>query len=355
MDLQRGQNMMRPFVNEKFKNAVEGRSQSTPPIWFMRQAGRYHQHYQKLKEKHDFMALCKVPELAAQVALGPIEDFDFDVSILFSDLLFPLEALGLGLTYAPGPQFDRVLTPKDLPKLRSHDEALAHLDFQNHAARLTRELLPRDKSLIGFVGGPWTLFGYAVAGGHDGHLIPAKTQMSFFDDFCERLVPLLIDNIALQFEGGVELVMIFDTSAGELDPLIFNHAVVPKLEALARAWPGRLGYYSKGTQGAHVRRLRESGHWAGFGFDHRWDLPSLLRSKASGLNQGFVQGNFDQALLFQDPDDFKKSLQRYLATYLELTEIERAPWVCGLGHGVLPKTPEANVRRFIETVRTTFA
>ena len=103
--------------NEKFQNALKRIPQAVPPVWMMRQAGRYHKHYQALKEKHDFMTLCKEPELAAQVAMGPIEDFDFDVSILFSDLLFPLEALGMHLEYAPGPKFSKNLEMSKLATL----------------------------------------------------------------------------------------------------------------------------------------------------------------------------------------------------------------------------------------------
>ena len=95
--------------NLLFRNALKRVSQKTPPIWFMRQAGRYHTHYQNLKKNYSFEDLCKNPELAAQTALGPIEDFDFDVSILFSDILFPLEALGMSLKYNPGPVFGKFI------------------------------------------------------------------------------------------------------------------------------------------------------------------------------------------------------------------------------------------------------
>ena len=162
----------------RFQNALKLKPQDVPPIWFMRQAGRYHKHYQKLRERHGFMELCKEPELAAEVALGPVNDFDFDVAILFSDLLFPLEALGMGLVYDPGPKLDRRLTREELAHLRSVDEAVAHLEFQKKALELTRERLPKEKSLIGFVGGPWTLFTYAIGTGHDGDLISAKSQKS---------------------------------------------------------------------------------------------------------------------------------------------------------------------------------
>ena len=100
--------------NKRFSNAINKVSQKVPPIWFMRQAGRYHSHYQGLRKKHSFVELCKEPELAAEVAMGPINDFDYDVAILFSDILFPLESLGLRLDYKPGPTFENLLTPDSL-------------------------------------------------------------------------------------------------------------------------------------------------------------------------------------------------------------------------------------------------
>src|SRR6266704_3166366 len=102
----------------RFQNAMARRSQSTPPIWLMRQAGRYHKHYQALREKYSFMDLCKRPELAAEVALGPVLDFDFDAAILFSDLLFPLEALGMGLSYDPAPKLGMRLSEENIARLR---------------------------------------------------------------------------------------------------------------------------------------------------------------------------------------------------------------------------------------------
>ena len=103
--------------NKKFSNAINNFPQKVPPIWFMRQAGRYHSHYQQLRKINSFVELCKTPELAAEVAMGPIDDFDYDVAILFSDILFPLESLGLKLDYAPGPIFDRFLKKEDLTKI----------------------------------------------------------------------------------------------------------------------------------------------------------------------------------------------------------------------------------------------
>ena len=189
---------MAKIHNKKFENALNGVAQAVPPIWFMRQAGRYHAHYQERRAKHSFMDLCKKPELAAEVALGPVEDFDFDVSILFSDLLFPLESLGMGLDYNPAPSLAWNLDQTTIGKLANPDEAIAGVEFQAEALHKTREVLPDDKSLIGFVGGPWTLFGYAVEGSHKGGLIQTKANLSLWPKFCEKMVPFLKKNIALQ-------------------------------------------------------------------------------------------------------------------------------------------------------------
>ena len=330
----------------RFQNALARRPQATPPIWLMRQAGRYHWHYQALRAKHSFMDLCKQPELAAEVALGPVRDFDFDAAILFSDLLFPLEALGMGLEYTDrGPQLGWQLDENSFSRLRSADDAWPGLHFQGEAVRATRERIPDDRSLIGFVGGPWTLFVYAVEGTHKGSLGKSKNLLSLFSRFCETLVPLLERNIELQLDNGAEIVMIFDTAAGELSPSLFLSEVVPQLQKLTDRSGPRIGYYSKGTQPAHLRHeLFAEGALAGLGIDHRWDLSEAFEISA----HGFVQGNFDQTMLLSERTEFEKHLRNYLAP---LADCSPAGWICGLGHGVLPGTPEDNVRLFVDTVR----
>ena len=391
----------------RFQSALARRSQSTPPIWLMRQAGRYHKHYQALREKYSFMDLCKRPELAAEVALGPVLDFDFDAAILFSDLLFPLEALGMGLEYTEnGPQLEWQLNEQTISQLRSVEEAWPHLLFQGDAVHATRERLPSSRSLIGFIGGPWTLFAYAVEGSHKGSLIESKKLIALFPRFCEVMVPLLARSIELQLNSGAELVMIFDTAAGELSPNVFKAEIMPQLRVLtekvsfeslpkeprsgemfienqnelppgssfrsetdsafAHKWAQRedgsdrfykhriptgffpeasVGYYSKGTQPAHLRQaLFTEGGFAGIGVDHRWDL----REAFDLFPNGFVQGNFDQALLLCERNELRRHLDYYLAP---LAELPRTGWICGLGHGVLPGTPEDNVKLFVDAVR----
>lgn len=338
-------------VNENFQRALRGETNVTPPIWFMRQAGRYHSHYQGLRTRHSFVTLCKEPELAAEVAYGPIRDFDFDVAILFSDLLFPLEALGFPLTYDPGPKLGMTLNPQNVHQLKDLGEAIDKMEFQRQAMQATRTRLPQGKSLIGFVGGPWTLFTYACEGEHAGNLVTAKTQIPLYRDFAAQMVPLLIANIEMQLEGGAEMVMVLDTAAGELSPGLFRRWIEPDLAQLVALFPGQVGYYAKGVQGAHMLGLQRDSRWAGFGFDHRWELEGLLQERRSG----FVQGNFDQALLLAPPDEFKTHLELYLKPLRDLSPEQRRGWVCGLGHGVLPQTPERSVREFVARLREVYA
>src|ERR1043165_7044055 len=170
--------------NIRFQNALRRIPQPTAPIWLMRQAGRYHRHYQDLRRRFSFMDLCKQPELAAQVALGPVLNFDFDAAILFSDLLFPLEALGMGLEYTDaGTHIGCELTPETLSRGRDVERACPNLLLQGEAMKETRALLPAEKSLIGFVGGPWTLFVYAVEGSHK-NVDTAAEEIKTLQPFC---------------------------------------------------------------------------------------------------------------------------------------------------------------------------
>lgn len=339
-------------MNQNFQNAIQRIPQNTPPIWFMRQAGRYHKHYQALRAKHSFEQLCKIPELAAEVAMGPIEDFDFDVAILFSDILFPLEGFGMGLEYTDqGPRLEFQLDANTIQRLGTVEKAVEFMSFQHEAMKITRERLPKNKSLIGFIGGPWTLFVYAVEGSHAGSLTKSKNLLPLFPVFMEKMLPMLMKNIDLQLKGGAETVMIFDTAAGEVSPAIFQSYIQPILEKIVQKFPNKVGYYSKHTQRSFFNQDFLNQSWTGMGFDHRWNLPETMNIRQSG----FIQGNFDQSLLFMDTDQLKKELNQYLAPYQNLTQQQRAGWVCGLGHGVLPKTPEAHVHLFIETVRKVFA
>ena len=340
-------------VKNTFQRALLGEPLRVPPIWMMRQAGRYHRAYQDLRREHGFEELCRVPALAAEVAMGPIRDFDFDAAILFSDLLFPLEALGMSLSYDEGPpRLDGPLDADRIARCRSLEEALSRLRFQADAVALTRRLLPAEKGLIGFVGGPWTLFVYAMEGSHAGAMRVAKSSWQLYRQFAAKMVPLIRATIARQLQAGADVVMVLDTAAGELPPAYFDRDVAPGLVDLARAFPGQLGYYAKAAHPSLYTSSMTAAPWGGVGIDSRWDLASAL---AQPGRKGFVQGNFDPAWLFLPHDDLVAAIAQFLAPIRALDAHQRRGWICGLGHGVLPGTPESAVRTFVTSVREAFA
>ena len=339
--------------------ALARRNAGRPPVWFMRQAGRYHRHYQALRARHEFMALCKQPALAAEVTMGPIEDFGFDAAILFSDLLFPLEALGMGLRYEPGPKLDWYLRgPADLPRLRAGAQALSQLEFQAEAIRVLRPRLGAERALIGFVGGPFTLYAYAVAGSHQGFTRQGLLGLEdgLYTGFCQRLVDLLADNMVLQARAGADCVALFDTAAGALDAVQFaRHAVAPLAQVVARfraSCPHTpLIYYSRDTGPDHWRTL-EPLDLQCLGVDWRHVLADAL---AAQTPRWCLQGNLDPDWLLMPAVELEPRVRTVFARVAALPAATRAAWVCGLGHGVLQQTPESNVRLVLKIQREMFA
>jgi len=346
-------------VAETLLSAALGRRNTgRPPVWFMRQAGRYHRHYQALRGRYEFMELCKRPELATAVTLGPIEDFDFDAAILFSDLLFPLEAMGMGLSYEPGPRLAWHLESRaDLPRLRGGAPAAAHMEFQAEALRMLRPRLRADKALIGFVGAPFTLYAYAVAGSHEGfsrHGL-AGLEDGLYQGFCERLTELLAANMVLQAQAGADCVALFDTAAGALSAQQFAQHVAgplaPVIAAFRRHCPlTPLIYYSRDTGPDHWRAL-EPLDLQCLGIDWRHDLADTLRAQSPRWS---VQGNLDPDWLLLAPEELGSRARAVWERVAALPASARAGWVCGLGHGVLQHAREDNVRLLIKLQREIF-
>ena len=337
--------------------ALHRRNDGRPPVWMMRQAGRYHSHYQSLKRYNDFISLCREPQLAAETALGPIHDFNFDAAILFSDLLFPLEAMGMGLVYDPGPKLDfhlRALT--DVEKLRGGAELATRLQFQADALRLTRQRLRADKGLIGFVGGPFTLYVYAAAGSHEkAEQAVAGLTNGIYDAFNAKLLDLLAANMALQSGAGAECIALLDTAAGEIDAVTYGRHVVPVLADLLERFrkldaTTPVLYYSRGTGPEYWDQLTDL-PIQGLGIDWRQDLAATLERYAQ---RWAIQGNVDPEWLHLPAAELEHRLREYFARIRALPPALRRGWICGLGHGVLQRTPEANVRRFVALQREIF-
>jgi len=337
--------------------ALHRRNDGRPPVWMMRQAGRYHSHYQSLKRYNDFISLCREPQLAAETALGPIHDFNFDAAILFSDLLFPLEAMGMGLVYDPGPKLDfhlRALT--DVEKLRGGAELATQLQFQADALRLTRQRLRADKGLIGFVGGPFTLYVYAAAGSHEkAEQAVAGLTNGIYEAFNAKLLDLLAANMALQSGAGAECIALLDTAAGEIDAVTYGRHVVPVLADLLARFrkldaTTPVLYYSRGTGPEYWDQLTDL-PIQGLGIDWRQDLAATLERYAQ---RWAIQGNVDPEWLHLPAAELEHRLREYFARIRALPPALRRGWICGLGHGVLQRTPEANVRRFVALQREIF-
>jgi uroporphyrinogen decarboxylase len=338
--------------------ALARKNEGRPPVWFMRQAGRYHSHYQGLKAQHSFMDLCKTPALACEVTMGPIRDFNFDAAILFSDLLFPLEAMGMGLTYEPGPKLGwHLKSREDLARLQGGAARAQMISFQEEALRLLTLKLPPTKGLIGFVGGPMTLFSYAVCGGHAGDLDDARQGLTDgrYAGFTEKLRELLVANMSLQIRGGAQALAVFDTSAGEFSLDQYKTHGVPELKRVFEDFkskhPGTpVIYYSRGTGPAHWELLKGL-PIACLGIDWHHDLPEVLKTWTPHFA---IQGNVDPEWLHLPADELEKRLKDLFQRVRAAGRVARQAWVCGLGHGVLQKTPEDNVRLFMRIQKKIF-
>ena len=338
--------------------ALARRNLGRPPVWFMRQAGRYHSHYQGLKRQVDFITLCKDPKWAAETAMGPVHDFNFDAAILFSDLLFPLEVMGMGLRYDPGPKLDfHLQTPADLQRLKGGAALAQGLQFQAEAVTLTRRRLRADKGLIGFVGGPFTLYVYAAAGSHENAAaaLPGLSN-GLYAGFNDKLLDLLAHNMALQARAGAEVVALFDTAAGEIDATLYREQVVPVLADLLARFrkldpTTPVTYYSRGTGPAHWDSL-DGLPFQCLGIDWRHDLVEVLQRYG---DRYAIQGNVDPDWLLLPAAELEQRLRAWFAPLQQLTVQQRQGWICGLGHGILQKTPEANVRLFLKIQRELFA
>lgn len=337
--------------NKKFKNALERKSQACPPIWLMRQAGRYHDHYQSLKKNYTFEELCKKPRLAAETAMGPINEFDFDVAILFSDILFPLEALGMDLSYNPGPQFGLHLDEENAGSLLTNQNPIDFMDFQGEAIERTIERLPEEKSLIGFVGGPWTLIAYACNVNKDlSDISISNFQIGLLENV---ILPLLKENIKLQLNAGAEIVMIFDSAAHQLADEDFKIYLDKTFNELAKEFPNKVGYYAKDGINYDIiidKKNQEGIALAGMGLDSSIDLKDYFNQTGNG----FIQGNFSENFLTLPYEQFLPKLEDFINHMADLRPDDRLGWVCGLGHGVLKTTPQENVKAFVTKIRENF-
>src|SRR5919106_5067325 len=219
--------------SSRFLKACRREPVDTTPVWFMRQAGRYMSEYRALREKHSLLEICATPDLATEVTLQPIRRIDVDAAILFSDLLLPLEPMGLPFDFiqGEGPQIERPLaSPQDIDRLRTFEprEALAHV---LEAIEQIKAALGGRVPLIGFAGAPFTLASYAIEGGHSANFAKTKALMYGHPDawhrLCETLASVVADYLNAQIEAGVDAVQVFDSWVGALGPADYREFAMP--------------------------------------------------------------------------------------------------------------------------------
>ncbi len=326
------------------------------PVWFMRQAGRYHSHYQTLRAKHGFMELCKNPELACEVTMGPVNEFKFDAAILFSDILFPLEQLGMGLSYEEGPPSLKFKLHhlSDFEKISITKEAEIFYRFQQDALKLLNKRLSPETTLLGFVGAPFTLFCYATIGSHSGALVDPKLGLTDgrYDKFLEILVPQLLKNMYMQAENS-DAVCLFDTAAGELCLSDFKEFILPTLKQITATFKHKyknkkVVYYSKLTHLHYLKEIQDDNIDV-LAIDWRLDLNRCLKELG---NDYFIQGNIDPSWMFLPWDRLQQNLDTYWKQISNNPNLSK--WICNLGHGVMPKTPENNILNTVNFIHSTF-
>ncbi len=332
---------------ELFLANARGEWTEKTPVWLMRQAGRYMADYRRIRQDRSFEGICRTPHLAAEVTLQPLRAFDFDAAIIFSDILFILEPLGISLKYDPGPVLEPYLeSPDQASKYRAFDAA-GQLEFVGRALVETRRQLGPDVALLGFSGAPFTLFCYLCGTrGHFG-LYNAVKFLTRYPAEAQRVLDILTDAVAdyliMQAENGADAVQIFDTWAGELSEEEFDIWSKPGLETIIDRLRIRGIISALYIRGAYqlLDKLSAMKHNIA---SLDWKTPpAAAMSKLKGKT---LQGNLDPALMLGPGELVGHKVQSIMR------EMQEYPgYIFNLGHGILPDTPEENVRVLVQSVR----
>jgi uroporphyrinogen decarboxylase len=323
-----------------------------PPVWMMRQAGRYLPEYRAIREKAgSFLTLCLTPELAAEVTLQPVQRFGFDAAILFSDILIVPHALGQSVRFVEGegPQLDPLVGRDSLRRLATApDQNLLALICE--AIRLVKAELPPHVTLLGFCGAPWTVATYMVAGHGTPDQEPARSfayrDPAGFQLLIDRLVDASAQYLLEQLRSGVDAVQIFDTWAGILPPLEFDRwCIAPTRRIITKVRervPGaKIIGFPRGAGSALPRFVRNVPVDA-VGLDWMVD-PALVRERIDRTLP--VQGNLDPLALLAGGEALDRGVDTALAAFSD------RPLIFNLGHGILPQTPIPHVERMLERLR----
>jgi uroporphyrinogen decarboxylase len=335
-------------ASPKFLRALGGETQVRPPVWFMRQAGRYLPEYRALRAKApDFIAFCLNPEMAAEATLQPMRRFPFDASIVFADILLLPKALGQEVWFETG-EGPRLGPLPELAKMRELTaQAGAALSAVGESLKLVRAGLGADKALIGFAGAPWTVATYMLEGGSSDRTAArsyAYTNPDELTALLDVLVDATVDYLAMQAASGAQALMLFESWADGLTDSLFETNVIRTHTAIVEGLRARgvdtpvIGF-PRGAP-ALAERYAVKTPVTGVGLDTT--APLALGQRVQALKP--VQGALDPLLLRAGGPALDARVQDYLDTW------GQGPFIFNLGHGILPDTPIAHVEQVLERV-----
>jgi uroporphyrinogen decarboxylase len=336
---------------KRLLTALRGEPVERTPVWLMRQAGRYLPEYRAVRaQAGGFLQMVQDPELAAEITLQPIRRFHMDGAILFSDILLPLEAMGMELEFDEGgPSLPRPLrTRADVQALVPGDPR-TKLGYVGRALELVKRGLPSDVTLLGFAGAPFTLASYAVEGGTSRSFLELKKLMyrepETWEDLLERLSTMVAAHLAYQADSGAEALVLFDTWAGTLTREDYRRYALPWTARVVAAVGTRVPLVLFAGQAEHLFEDQCALGATAVAVDHRMELAAAFE-RARG--RCALQGNLDPGVLLATPDEVARRTRALLDSVRG-----RRGHVLNVGHGVLPATDPECVRAFVESVRST--
>lgn len=343
---------MSPGPGDRFLRACKREAVDVTPVWFMRQAGRYLAEYRAIRERYSLLDICRTPDLATAVTLQPVSRIDVDAAILFSDLLVPLEPLGLPFDFVKGegPSISNPIRSRaDVDRLRRFDprEALAHV---LETIRIVRRELHGRLPLIGFAGAPFTLASYAIEGGPSSNFSRTKALMYSEPDVWHNLLDLFAtvvgEYLRAQIEAGCAVVQIFDSWVGSLSPADYREFALPHSKRVFDAIGGLVPSIHFGVGTTTILKLMREAGGDVIGLD--WRVPLDEGWDVVGSDRA-VQGNLDPTLLLGPRS-------RLLAGAADVLRraAGRPGHIFNLGHGILPTTPVEEVQalaRFVHEYR----
>ncbi|MDA8586256.1 uroporphyrinogen decarboxylase [Rhodobacteraceae bacterium] len=340
-------------MTKKLLRSLAGETLETPPIWMMRQAGRYLPEYRATRaEAGDFLKLCYNPDLAAEVTLQPIRRYGFDAAILFADILLIPEALGADLWFVTGegPRLSTITTEADFAPLKPADTVNDHLAPIYETLRILKTELPSETTLIGFAGAPWTVATYMIAGRGTPDQGPAhalKTENpALFEALIDRITDATIVYLSAQIEAGAEVIKLFDSWAGSLTGDDFDHYALAPAKKIIAALKAR---HPDTPIIAFPREAKE--RYLGFAKATGADCLALDNSvdatwAAEHLQKdGPVQGNLASRHMVTGGDALVEETRAIVQAF------SGGPHIFNLGHGITPDADPENVHLMIETVR----